>query len=662
MDENDLYEQFFTAVFKKAGEESLKEKKTAQADHIADVVFAGKKVSSRTLTRLYDKYVSKERPEYASPKVELLHTLSNYLGYKNFIDYSHYVSGVQTEKSNDQNLIPPKDEDSSVNQKNIAQSDVEKREIIRKRLEEINRDEAPKIVSADVEKKKIEPKKEQIKEKEKPVQQTPKTESKITPKTRGFQGEKIVYPSTDKKRKKQFVFAVIIVTLGLLFYLIYLSNLENGNGTEVSGQICVAWHTDHYVKLDCQIAHNHPDEYQNIQVLKNENDFEGYRDKRKIQLYSNSVIFDETGEPLVWYFPKGGEYEFFNFSGKHPTQSAWLIPITQEFFNSYFGLAEYDDLLLKNGDSLEETIPDELNLNTQLPCELNSTGGYKFVNQTNATLKILTKVYGAAGAGEVLFVNPKRQFYVSNVPPSQIEYTAYLYERNLFLKKGNFWVTTCDTQLVEFTGNYELEEKGVAKPSCEINQTGDFSFKNNGADGIRIRIAKNGTRNFNTQEITLAGKELKVLRDLPAQEYAYSAFSNTTNELVQKGSFTVKECTEGKQVVENVTGGIPAVSGEKSSDDCQEKKIGDYCFTNKGSTTIRVTISDYTPGSPFSHFFHNVDIESGETACFYNEPAGAYNVEYYPLKVDDRTLSNHKSTKVRIEVCKVGTTELKIGL
>lgn len=660
MDENDLYEQFFIAVFKKAGEESLKESKTPQADHIADVVFAGKKASSKTFLRLYNKYVSKEEPDNPEPKVELLHALANYLGYKNFIDYSHQVSGVKTEKSNEQDQIPPPDKDSSANQKSTVQSDVEKRETIRKRLEEINRDEAPKIISSDSEKKKIELKKEEIKEKEKSAQHTSKTESKITPKTPSFQEKTIADPSTDKKRKNQFVFMLIVLILGLLFYLIYLFNFENGKGTETSEQICMAWQTDHYVKLDCQIAHNHPNEYQNIKELKDENDFEAYRDKRKIQLYSNSIVFDEVGEPLVWYFLKGGEYEFFNFSGEHPTQSVWLMPVTQEFMNSYFDLAEYQDLLLENKDSLEGANSDKDNTNAQNPCELNSIGGYNFVNQTNGTLKISTKVYGAVGAGEVLFVSPKRQFYVSNVPPGHIEYTAYLYERNLFLKKGDFWVTTCDTQLVEFTGNYELEEKVLAKPSCEINQTGDFSFKNDGADGIRIRITKNGIRTFSTQEISLAGKELKVLRDLPVQEYAYSVYSNTTNELVQKGSFIVKQCSEGKEIIEVGSGGAPAASGEKSSDDCEAKKLGDYCFKNNGTITIRVTISDYTPGSPLSHFFHNIDIESGETGCFYNEPAGAYNVEYYPLKVDARTFSNNKSTKVRIEACKVGQTVLKL--
>jgi hypothetical protein len=73
---------------------------------------------------------------------------------------------------------------------------------------------------------------------------------------------------------------------------------------------------------------------------------------------------------------------------------------------------------------------------------------------------------------------------------------------------------------------------------------------------------------------------------------------------------------------------------------------------------MHVRIGFSTPGSHLTSFFREMDILSGATECFLDQPVGAYNVYYYPVEVSARTLDHHRNTQIRIVACQAGKMQL----
>lgn len=83
---------------------------------------------------------------------------------------------------------------------------------------------------------------------------------------------------------------------------------------------------------------------------------------------------------------------------------------------------------------------------------------------------------------------------------------------------------------------------------------------------------------------------------------------------------------------------------ETVNKDCAEKKVGDYCFTNRTTKKVKITIG-YLGGN-----FHELTIEPNETQCLYNFKSGNINFRIY-----SDLFNGPRTGEILVEQCKSKT-------
>ncbi len=115
---------------------------------------------------------------------------------------------------------------------------------------------------------------------------------------------------------------VFIVIIGLVYFGIDWQQVD----VEKRGKNCMTWIGDHYELVSCPKSNN-----PNIIPI----DEKLLKEFRKIKVDTSFTFFNDDGNVLVWYYKSGGEIEFFNSKGIHPTENKLLKPVTQTIVRKY---------------------------------------------------------------------------------------------------------------------------------------------------------------------------------------------------------------------------------------------------------------------------------------------------------------------------------------
>ena len=136
------------------------------------------------------------------------------------------------------------------------------------------------------------------------------------------------YADFVKKTRTKQIFRLLI-GLAVIFSitLIFLFNnnwsIKSLNNERMN---CITWSEDHYVLIVCPKNHD-PSIIPFDEKLLTE--------FKKIEVDTNYHFFDDNSKARVWYDKTGGNIEFFNMSGNHPTNGKKLKPITQTIIRKY---------------------------------------------------------------------------------------------------------------------------------------------------------------------------------------------------------------------------------------------------------------------------------------------------------------------------------------
>lgn len=93
------------------------------------------------------------------------------------------------------------------------------------------------------------------------------------------------------------------------------------------------------------------------------------------------------------------------------------------------------------------------------------------------------------------------------------------------------------------------------------------------------------------------------------------------------------------------------------SQECETKKTGDFCFTNKTTQTVNVGLNtrDYQGYFNF-HPEKSMTLSPGQTQCFYNISARNYN---YLITIYASPTAKYLTGQILVEKCKSKTFEIK---
>ncbi len=115
---------------------------------------------------------------------------------------------------------------------------------------------------------------------------------------------------------KQIIITISFIAIASLIY--FIPNWEQKD--------CMTWKEDHYELASCQKSHDPKIIPIDEKLLK---------EFRKIKVDTSFTFFNDDGNALVWYYKSGGEIEFFNSKGTHPTENKLLKPVTQTIVRKY---------------------------------------------------------------------------------------------------------------------------------------------------------------------------------------------------------------------------------------------------------------------------------------------------------------------------------------
>ena len=59
-------------------------------------------------------------------------------------------------------------------------------------------------------------------------------------------------------------------------------------------------------------------------------------DSKRIKVDENTRFFNKNGKPVLYYYQKGSDIEFFKRRGYHPQYGVELMPVTKEIVEEYF--------------------------------------------------------------------------------------------------------------------------------------------------------------------------------------------------------------------------------------------------------------------------------------------------------------------------------------
>lgn len=520
MEYEDVLKELFTQLFAKVGEEIRDHRKNPCAEYLKKTVFP-KGVSKRTYVRYYDRFIANEYTEGGNPSTEQLHQFAQYLEYKSFASFEEQlVSGATLEKESE-----PEAEIIKASPKKLDDKTEE-------RLNYINKKEEPKIVLSD----------EALKKKAKKI--------------------------NDSKNRfsKKGVLILFFLLLGIFAIYYFWESDKNEKTT------CVFWVEDHYEKMEC----SEDGKMDNGEVLNSENDWVNFKNKRQVIFESNDPFENENGAPILWYDLSADGYQFFNFSGQHPTNGKQLKPVDQNFVNLYFSTDQISPDIPTNNDvdfteqkafdtidkSLELKPIDETELTPM--CELNNTGTICFKNlgETSIRIRFLPKGTDRKSTLELTLKKYEKKCFFDYLA-GIYTYQVYRVLRNEFAEQGAFTITECETENVNFkispvTQDSEVEEdkptETVKPKECEIKGLGDFCFTNTGDQAIHIVISDYSPTSPLSQrylKLDLEAGENGCYYDVPIGAYNVEYYDDGRNRTHSKyAKIKIEQCEEGQKSIQ----------------------------------------------------------------------------------------------------------------
>lgn len=133
--------------------------------------------------------------------------------------------------------------------------------------------------------------------------------------------------SIDSKEWGKNTKLVVVTSLILIVALIFGLRENNNAG-------CMVWKIDHYEKADCAVSYK-----ENVVPI----DEVRLKQFKKVQVDLTTEFFDETtNEPLIWYYKRGKEIEYFTAPGLHPVNGKTLKAITEYMVNKSVPVHTFD--------------------------------------------------------------------------------------------------------------------------------------------------------------------------------------------------------------------------------------------------------------------------------------------------------------------------------
>lgn len=125
------------------------------------------------------------------------------------------------------------------------------------------------------------------------------------------------------KSKIKLIFKIVL-SFFLLFIFFYLIKKEFFQEKE-----CMQWQKDHFEPMKCEINSLGFAAVNEIKTL--DKNLLGFK---KINVNPKTIFF-KNEKPIVWYFKKDGQLEFFNAPGFHPENGKPLKPISKYMIKKY---------------------------------------------------------------------------------------------------------------------------------------------------------------------------------------------------------------------------------------------------------------------------------------------------------------------------------------
>jgi hypothetical protein len=375
-----------------------------------------------------------------------------------------------------------------------------------------------------------------------------------------------VKPIESKRGSKKVILIIIGILILALIGFFLVDKFANDDTKE-----CIFWVRDHYEQMPCENSEG----LKNGIELNEQNRWENYQNKRALQFDRNSSFLDENGNSNVWYYYGQNGYEFFNFSGEHPVINETLKPVTQEFFDSYFGSEILPNNSVENSsldssvfedDEIVEEIPEVKNEEDKPEevlrfCELNNTGNICFKNLSYQPLLVkFFRLGNDPSKTQELRLNNVEKKCLDNFEAGTYKYSVYVSATNKLIEQSQFVLKQCDDKLLSFEvpkvaeKPVEIPAEVKKPPKCETEELGDFCFKNIGDQMINIVISdyhSNSPLSQRYLKLTLDAGEHGCYYDVPSGAYNVEYYDNGINRTHSKyDRIKIVNCETGEREIQ----------------------------------------------------------------------------------------------------------------
>lgn len=114
----------------------------------------------------------------------------------------------------------------------------------------------------------------------------------------------------------------IVITISFISLIAIVTYL----GIDRQLKKCMTWTGVEYEKVYCSKSYD-------PKIIPI--DSKRLKEFKKIKVDTNYTFFDDNAKAIVWYDKTGGNVEYFNSEGIHPTNNKTLKPVTQEIVRKY---------------------------------------------------------------------------------------------------------------------------------------------------------------------------------------------------------------------------------------------------------------------------------------------------------------------------------------